>query len=523
MIAVSSVNARGQTADPNMARPRAANGWGGSGPRAVEAPPALPTGSLVAYVGAQLFDASNVFESADSSFGTLEIAGLAWTPIAGLEIGLGAAFLTNTYTYIATIQRLSFGNPSAHIKYGFALSSDFRLGVAAHAQAPTAVDSISIVPSAGAAQLQAIASYLVLPAFELLLNLGFVFDRSSHLTSNLTDDGRFALTINGNRATAAIAAIKEWTVGPAVALSPFIELTGYLAPGVAAAQNGALASVGLKALFNDRIEVTLGGDGRLWGEPQHNAREAGLPPWRVFALASLRVSAALPEVVPSTPGVPEGCTADTDCATGEVCHLHRCVLVEVQRVVEPSNDANVLATFTLAGHVVDSATGKPVADAQLTLSGFGQTRLAVNGRDGGFTSWPLPAGTGMLEVHVTAPGYKDLVQGVPRGTAGTVAPLTLTLVPADQINTGVLKGTVSDAATGEALAKASLFIPKLRRKILVGEGGTFSLSLKPGPYDVVVFAPGFASQRKRLRILEGDVFILNVEMERQSRHRLERD
>lgn len=171
------------------------------------------------------------------------------------------------------------------------------------------------------------------------------------------------------------------------------------------------------------------------------------------------------------------------------------------------------------GRVLDSSTGKPVPDARLTLSGFEGTALTVDGRDAAFKSWPLPAGEGLLEVHVTAPGYKSFSQVLPRGAAGSQTPLNVQLAPADQVDTTILKGSLTNRKTGEVLTQGGLFIPKLRRKVLVDAQGNFSVSLKPGAYDVVLFAQGYHSQRKRLRMREGDVFILDAAMQLRRRAR----
>jgi len=48
----------------------------------------------------------------------------------------------------------------------------------------------------------------------------------------------------------------------------------------------------------------------------------------------------------------------------------------------------------------------------------------------------------------------------------------------------------------------------------VGADGSFTVSLKPGEYKVVISAAKFRTQQKLIRIQEGSTVILNVELHR---------
>ena len=93
---------------------------------------------------------------------------------------------------------------------------------------------------------------------------------------------------------------------------------------------------------------------------------------------------------------------------------------------------------------------------------------------------------------------------------GTVR-TTLRLSPKTTVVPGTLRGTIK-ALVGKNPKSSTILIPELDKTVSVEQDGAFSIQLKPGEYKVVVSAPGFRSQTKRIRVMEGSTVILNVEL-----------
>ncbi len=89
-----------------------------------------------------------------------------------------------------------------------------------------------------------------------------------------------------------------------------------------------------------------------------------------------------------------------------------------------------------------------------------------------------------------------------------VRPKARAAVPPD-----TLRGTIK-APRGRKVKGAALLLPELDKTIQVTASGAFSLTLKPGEYKVIISAPRLRTQRKSIRIQEGDTVILNVELYR---------
>ena len=166
-------------------------------------------------------------------------------------------------------------------------------------------------------------------------------------------------------------------------------------------------------------------------------------------------------------------------------------------------------TGLVVGSVVDDRTEKPIWNARVSLEGEQASSLAVNPSDGSFRSYKLDAGK--HSVVASADGYgtaKLEVLVPPDGEAQA----RFRLGARTTVTPGTLRGTIK-ALTGK-LAGATVLIPEIDQNIAVAADGSFTVSLKPGEYKVVVSAKGFRTQTKTIRILEGSTVILNVDLYR---------
>jgi hypothetical protein len=145
-------------------------------------------------------------------------------------------------------------------------------------------------------------------------------------------------------------------------------------------------------------------------------------------------------------------------------------------------------TATLQGQVADAATGQPIGGATMTVAG----QMATTDATGQFTLAGLTAGA--LSASVSAPGYGSailsgtLVNGV--NDAGLIR---LTLLSA---STTTVSGMVSDAATGQPIAGASLRLQDAATPIAItGTDGHYQLTgITAQAFTVSVNAAGYLSQ-----------------------------
>jgi hypothetical protein len=161
----------------------------------------------------------------------------------------------------------------------------------------------------------------------------------------------------------------------------------------------------------------------------------------------------------------------------------------------------------IVGSVVDERTDKPIWNARVSLEGEQASSLAVNPSDGGFRSYKLDPGKHTVVASADGYGTAKLEVQVPPDGEGQAR---VKLAARTTVTPGTLRGAVK-ALTGK-LAGATVLIPEIDQTISVESDGSFTVSLKPGEYKVVVSAKGFRTQTKTIRILEGSTVILNVDL-----------
>jgi hypothetical protein len=161
-------------------------------------------------------------------------------------------------------------------------------------------------------------------------------------------------------------------------------------------------------------------------------------------------------------------------------------------------------SITLKGRVT-SASGAPLAHAQVVVTpGTGEPRSAESGDDGSFELPEVPFGASTLDVH--AQGYAAVHRDLAVDAASTAVSVALDpAIPPAQI-----RGLVRDFA-GKPVA-ATVVIQPLGTTAAVKADGAFEIEVKPGAYDVVITAKGYAPQRRHVTVEPQGVTLLNVDL-----------
>lgn len=490
--------------------------WGGRGlHRALSAFSVNPYAFVLTF-GDDYYSAQNVFLRGDKDTQTSQEIHIVFSPVEGLEVGFSQYSVANKYQALSPRVLQVQGNPALHLKYGYALWPDFAVGAYAGLQLPTSAEGTGLQASAFSVPLSVMASYVLRDRVEFVGNIGYTIDQSRKLFTSRDPDAvaRFAYGINRiNQLTYALGAQGHLSAGGVVDFAPYVELTGGMGFGSAATRVNApfRGTLGLKLYLTQSrsIELSAGADMRLGGPPQNASPFAGVPPWRAFGQLSFHINDRRPSL--HKPGA-ASCQTTADCASGLSCYRNACTLVAA--------DANAnRGTFVLTGAVVDGTTGEPVTGARLTFSDFQNTVLAGDLRSGQFATWPLAAAGEPMTVHIEAPGYGSTTQAINRGTPGEVKQLTLRMDSNAQVAQGSIKGSIKDGRTGRPVRHAVVFIPVLNKRVDTAEDGAFEADVRVGLYQVLISAKGYVTQKKQVRVREGDVVILNADLLPKRGHR----
>ena len=508
------------SADASDLWPRGDNTWGARGTMRLDSGHPTPAGSIVVVAGGAFSRATGLFVAGDSDVSTFGRLHILWAPVPGLELGVGERVVLNTYQAFLPVRRQQLGNPSFDLKVsGSPLPAfpDLGLGTVLHVGVPTAVRNGGLVPRALSIHVAALASWRVGALAELTTNLGYHFDNSGVLTdaSFLTDvtdvDARYALGISGvpHALTYGVSALKAIPLGDAISLAPYAEVTGEVAPGLRVSQSPLRGTVGLKVQgqHSHLLEGGIGADARLAGAPRAGSAWSGVPPWMVFAQVALHFFDR--EVGPRT------CETAADCMPGEVCDVNVCAVIrEVIKTVVAAQ-----TTFTVRGTVLDAVTHQPVPDTAVTISGY-DTALSVDPTTGAYLSFPIPTDGGPIQISAGANRYEKVSVTLPRGRAGEILAVSLNLSRANAPTFGTLRGTLADRRSGVPVPHGQVFIPGLSQKLAVDPAkGTFDAPVQAGRWDVLISAPGYATQRRQITVSQDAVIILDASLTRASKGR----
>ncbi len=154
---------------------------------------------------------------------------------------------------------------------------------------------------------------------------------------------------------------------------------------------------------------------------------------------------------------------------------------------------------------VTSAAGAPLAHAQVRLARPGEEpHGAETDDDGRFELPDIPLGAATLDVQ--AQGYTTAHRDI--SVDAVSAAVSIALDPA--IPPAQIRGLVRDFA-GKPVA-ATVVIEPLGTAATVRPDGGFEIEVKPGAYEVVITAKGYAPQRRKVTVEPQGVTLLNVDL-----------
>jgi hypothetical protein len=418
----------------------------------------------------------------------------AIAPLRFLEVALALHVISDSTSgggLAANELQVAVGDPQLSLKGGFELMPGLAVGGLVDARFASGAGFFEASLDSTILTLAALGSY-TLPSLPLSfhLNAGFVIDGTENLVdSTASNYERFAAQVSSfNRvllrvgveyATKYIGPFLEWS------MEPFV---GGGNPGVGGspmrltigARGWLGKSKGLQLMAG--VDIGLTGVGpRDPGDVEAGKYAFTIPRWNMVLRASYRFD---PFYEPA-PKI-------------------------VDRPIDPKGP-DVKAgpkLAALSGAVLDSRSGKPVWNARVRV-GSEVSWLAVDPQSGRFRSYKLPVGK--RTVTVSAKGYHDKKVAVEITEDG--GSVEVKLAPSAAIKPGTIRGTVT-AVGGRRVRRATVLIPELDKSIRPGKRGKFSVDLKPGEYKVVVSARGYRTQKKTIRVVEGETVILNVELHR---------
>lgn len=175
-------------------------------------------------------------------------------------------------------------------------------------------------------------------------------------------------------------------------------------------------------------------------------------------------------------------------------------------------DNAAAAQSPFRGLVLDATSFAPLGDAVVSFPDTNLSRILADKDSGFFRSFPFPPGT--ITVAVTKPGYETLLQSVTiKGASDEVVRFPLRKEGGSSTvaaNTpGVLKGTIVDES-GKPV-KGTLYFPDAPfAKKEFPTGGSFSMKMPPGLYQVEVKAENMLLQGRRVSIGPGETVVYDT-------------
>jgi hypothetical protein len=179
------------------------------------------------------------------------------------------------------------------------------------------------------------------------------------------------------------------------------------------------------------------------------------------------------------------------------------VLAPVPISMPPALPAPAAPVYTLRGRVFDGQSQLPVADATIEIPGHAST---VSGSDGAFAIDAVPQSAD--ELSVRAQGFRDFSLPISIDKHGGGEPLEIVL--ARELPDPQIRGTVRSYRGTPVAGLVHVQPGGLVRTL--GAEGTFEIDVAPGEYTVLITARGYVSQEQRVRVEQGDVTVIAVEL-----------
>jgi len=412
-----------------------------------------------------------------------------------LQVGLAMGTRANSHQGRTPPVSQTVGDPAALLRAGYrvlpwlSLAGEFELAL------PTATRSFGVEFGAVSPKLTSAVGLHAPFGLNGTLNVGAAWDRTeTAFQEPLTDVLRYSALVS-NTPWVYLGGAIDYRLGlfSFLSLTPFLEATFQLPVGNVDSVQGMSAALGggLRVAIgnNDALAITAGGE---YAYLRPNPTQVAVPavaPWAAdvgvayaFDLFAKPAEAAPPPLPPPPP---------------------KEVIKEVVKEVAP-------ATGRIKGVVLDKETRSPIVDATIEIDGAEASALAVNGADGTFNTFPLAANK-PYKLKVIANGYTaGEVNAVVGGEA--VRSVEVLLDKAGAAQFGELRGTIKAAVDGKPLASSIVVTGIKDRFASDPTSGAFSFQLPVGDHNVAVGAPGFRTQKKKIRIRPGDVVILNVDL-----------
>lgn len=161
-------------------------------------------------------------------------------------------------------------------------------------------------------------------------------------------------------------------------------------------------------------------------------------------------------------------------------------------------------TYSLRGSVVDDQ-GFPLSGAVIRHRLGGLEVETMTDVDGVFEIEDLPEGE--VEIEVESEGFEVWSVAVATTLSESIPVQLVPLPPSTQLR-GLVRGFHGGAL--DALVR----ITDQESELRTDDEGRFLIDLPPGEYRVEIRAEGWRTQRRRVRLQEGGVTVLNVELRR---------
>jgi hypothetical protein len=163
----------------------------------------------------------------------------------------------------------------------------------------------------------------------------------------------------------------------------------------------------------------------------------------------------------------------------------------------------------VSGQIVDDA-GDPLTEAQVTLrSADGNEQSGISDAEGRYRFEDVPVGP--AELTVAAPGFEQTTLPLKVG-AQMPEPEPVAMVPRPPA--GIVRGLTRSFDSEPLQARVRVLDRRGREvgSVQADAEGRFEISVPPGRYRVTIRAQGYRAQTRRVKIDDGSVTILNVDL-----------
>jgi hypothetical protein len=389
------------------------------------------------------------------------------------------------------------GDPRLTARAGHDLSSDTQLGGELTIWVP-GEDAPSVALDAATVDLRALFAHGPAAGPWMLLGAaGYRLDNSAGAAPDLSrvrPGDRVALGLSDSDAV-LLALGFAYAVGADDTL--FVELSAdFLTDAEELSTTPLRATLGQRHSFSDALSGEVSATASLSQRPDLEPTDPLIPVEpRVLLAMGLRFGQRFSEPEPEPTFVPPD-------------------EPEPEPEPEPAPEPEPPATVLVEGQLLDDQQ-EPLTEAEVVLTTpDGAEQATITDAEGRYRFEDVPAGPVTLVAR--ARGFEELrwqLDAAPNMPAPE--PMALTPRPPS----GVIRG-LARSFDSEPLAARVRVLDKRGREVVSTRAdaeGRFEIPLPPGSYRVVIDAEGYRGQKRRVRIRDGSVNILNVDLREQKR------